>query len=141
MSNYSPDLPRDEGGIAKTEYVPPIAALVRTNKENAATSSILLLGHNTTELEVAAVNQHIALKWESLALVDSSVAGTSVLTAAATSNWDYIVQKDTVRRFVVPISTNPPSGSVQGVNRRLGLFPAVGYKTFAGNGSVLTGEF
>ena len=80
------------------------------------------------------------MKWLSQATVDSSVAGTSVLTAVGSENWDHVVQKDTVRRFVVPIATNPASGSIQGINRELGLYPAVGYKTFAGNGSVLTAQ-
>lgn len=141
MRNYSPVLPRDKNDEVKQNYVPPITALARTNKENATASSILLLGHDTTELEVAAVNQHVALKWLTQAVVDSSVAGTSVITAAGTANFDHFIQTNTVRRFVVPIATNPQTGSVQGVNRELGLYPAVAYKTFAGNGSVLTAEY
>jgi len=142
MSGYSPALPRDSGGETKFTYVPPKVALARAYKENAVASSILLLSHDTTEIEVAAVNQHIALKWLSQSTIDSSVAGTSVITATGSGNWDHLVQQDTVRRFVVPIGTNPQTaGSVQGINRELGLFPAVAYKTFAGNGSVLTGEF
>jgi len=141
MRNYSPELPRDKNDEPKHDYPPAKLALVRTTKENASASSILLLGHDTTELEVAAVNQHVAMKWLSQATVNSSVAGTSVLTAVATGNWDHIVQVNTVRRFVVPIATNPQTGSIQGINRELGLYPAVAYKTFAGNGSVLTAEF
>ena len=141
MRNYSPVLPRDKNDEVKQNYVPPIVALARTNKENAVASSILLLGHDTTEIEVAAVNQHIALKWLTQAVVGSSVAGTSVLTAAASPNFDHIIQTNTVKRFVVPIATNPQTTSVQGVNRELGLYPAVAYKTFAGNGSVLTVQF
>lgn len=138
MSNYAPNVPRDKGDWPKDGYAPAQTALASTNKENASASSILLLGHDTTELEVSAVNQHVALKWMSQSVIDSSVAGTSVITAAGTSNWDNIVQKDTVRRFVVPRVTTVQAGSVQGVNRREGLYPAVAYKTTAGNGSVLT---
>lgn len=141
MSNYAPVIPRDKDNAVKDGYPPAKTALSRTTKENASTSSILLLGHDTTELEVAAVNQHVALKWMSQSTIDSSVAGTSVLTAAGSGNWDNIVQTDTVRRFVVPISTHNPGASVQGVNRQLGLYPAVAFKTTAGNGSVLTAEF
>ena len=140
MGNNAPSLPRDKGGEPKQNYPAPIVAKVRTNKENAVVSSILLLSHDTAEIEVAAVNQHVALKWLTQVVVDSSVAGTSVLTAVSTGNWDHIVQKDTVRRFVLPIATNPQGGSVQGINREAGLYPAVGFKTFAGNGSVLTTE-
>ena len=140
MSNYAPVIPRDKGGMPKDGYSPAKVALVATNKENASASSILLLGHNTTEIEVAAVNQHVALKWLSQATVDSSVAGTSVITAAGSANWDNIVQTNTVRRFVVPIATSPDRASVMGINRAEGLYPAVAYKTTAGNGSVLTAE-
>lgn len=140
MSNYAPNVPRDKGGVPKDGYPPAQKALVRTTKENAAASSILLLGHNTTEIEVAAVGQHIGLMWLSQAVVDAKTTTSSVITAAGTGNWDNIVQTNTVRRFVVPISTNPDLASVQGVNRAEGLYPAVAYKTLAGNGSVLTAE-
>lgn len=140
MRNYAPNIPRDKDGAQLHDSPPAMTALARTNKENASASSILLLGHDTTMLEVAAVNQHIAMKWLTQATIDSSVAGTSVITAAGTANWDNIIQTDTVRRFVVPIATNPETGSVQGINRELGLYPAVAFKTTAGNGSVLTAE-
>ena len=143
MSNYSPNLPRDKGGAVKqgVNYVPPIIALAAQNKENASASSILLLGHNTTEIEVAASGQNIAGKWLTQANVDASVAGTSVITAAGTPNYDFMVGNNTVRRFVVPVATNPDRASLMGVNRAEGLYPAVAFKTFAGTGSVLTAEF
>lgn len=141
MINYSPALPRDKNDEVKQNYVPVKLSLASTNKENASASSILLLGHNTTELEVAAVNQHIAVKWLSQATIDSSVAGTSVLTVVGSENWDHMIEVNTIRRLIVPIATNPQTTSVQGVNRELGLYPAVAYKTFAGNGSVLTAQF
>jgi len=143
MGNYAPNLPRDKGGEPKQDYSPPITAKARTNKENATVSSILYLGHNTTELEVSAVNQHVALRWFTQGTIDSSVVtGSSVQTAVGSENWDNVVQKDTVRRFVIPIATaNVNPGSVQGVNRAEGLYTAIGYKTLAGNGSVLTTEY
>ena len=52
------------------------------------------------------------------------------------------IGNNTVRRFIVPVATfSQSSGSVQGVNREYGLYPAVAFKTFAGTGSVLTGQF
>ena len=146
MRNYSPPLPRGKDDGLKTSYIPPIVALASTHKENASASSILLLTHDTTEIEVVAIGNPsfmgIAGKWISRANVDASVAATSVITGAASSpNFDFIVLGGTARRFVVPISTNPQTGSVQGVNRELGLFPAVAFKTTVGNGSVLTAEF
>ena len=139
--NYAQMTPRDKGSYPRHDLVPAMTAKARTNKENAVTSSILNLTHDTTEIEVAAVNAHVALKWLDQATIDSSVAGTSVITAAGSGNWDHIVQTDTVRRFVPPISKFVQSGSIQGINRELGIYPAVAYKTFAGNGSVLTAEY
>lgn len=144
MSNtYAPQTPRDKTGSAKEGYPPAKVALVSWNKENASASSILLLGHNTTEIEIAAIGQSMAGKWISQANVDASVAATSVITVAGTANFDFVVPISTQRRFVVPISTFNQNavGSVQGVNRAEGLFPALAVKTLAGNGSVLAAEF
>lgn len=142
MYNYSPEQPRDKNGQVKVTYPPAKPALATSTKENALASSILLLSHDTSEIEVAASGQNIAGKWISRANIDASVAGTSVITAAGTANYDFMVGNNTVRRFVVPISTfNGAPGSIQGLNRREGLFPGVAFKTFAGTGSVLTAEF
>lgn len=145
MRNYSPALPRGKDDGLKTSYPPPLVALAATNKENATVSSILLLTHDTTEIEVTTIGaasfMAVAGKWISRANIDASVAATSVITAAGTANFDFLVPAGTVRRFVVPISTNPQTGSVQGVNRELGLFPGVAFKTTIGLGSVLTVEF
>src|SRR3990167_3997593 len=138
MINFYPETPQGKAGEVKVGYAPAKVALARLNDENALVSSILLLGHDTTELEVAAVGQGIAGKWLSQATVDSSVAGTSVITAAATINADFIVPINTQRRVAVPISTfTPTSGSVMGVNRKLGLYPAIAFKTLAGTGSEI----
>lgn len=146
MINYSPPLPRGKDGDQKQNYVPPKVAVAATNNENAAVSSILVLTHNTTEVEIAVIGAAsfvgIAAKWISQANLSASVAATSVITAAGTANFDFVVAGGTVRRFVVPISTNPQTaGSIQGVNREYGLFPAIAYKTLVGNSSVLTSEF
>lgn len=142
MREIYPATPFGKQGEVKVGYAPALPALARQNKENASASSILLLTHNTTELEVAAVNQHIAGKWLSQSTIDSSVAGTSVITAYNSGNWDFMVQTNTVKRVAVPIATNvQTSGSIMGANRKYGLYPAVAFITFAGNGSVLTAEF
>lgn len=144
MRNYSPALPRGKDDGLKTSYPPPLVAIARTTKENATVSSILLLSHNTTEIEVSAHGGSIygiAGKWLSRVNIDGSVAGTSVVSGAASPNYDFIVPNGQTRRFVVPISTNPQTGSIQGVNRELGLYPGVGYITTGGVGSVLTVEF
>ena len=140
--NYSPALALGQHGEIKQNYPPPKAALASENKENASASSILLLTHDTTEIHVAASGQNVAGKWLTQATVDSSVAGTSVISAAGTANFDFLVANNTVQRLVVPIATsNQNYGSIMGVNRREGLYPAVALKTFAGTGSVLTLQF
>ena|SRR3990167_299589 len=143
MRNFYPETPQGKLGEIKVGYAPAKVALAQENKENASASSILLLTHDTTELEIAAIGQSAAGKWISRADVDASVAGTSVITVAGTTgNWDFIVPVSTQRRVAVPVSTfTPTEGSVMGVNRKLGLFPAVALKTLAGNGSILTAEF
>ena len=134
-NNYSPGTPVDKYGIPKIGYPPAKVALASTDKENASGSSVLALTHDTTEIEVSAVGQGVAGRW-------STNQATSVVTAAGSANFDFVVSANTEKRFVVPIATfAQSSGSIQGVNRELGLFTAVAFKTLAGNGSVLTAEF
>lgn len=139
--SYSPNLPLDKRGTPKQNYPPAKPALAAATRENASASSILLIGHNTTEIEVAASGQDVAGKWLTQAVVDSSVAGTSVLTAFGSENYDFMLGNNTVRRFVIPVATKANPNSVMGVNRAEGLYPAVAFKTFAGTGSVLTCQF
>lgn len=150
MSNsYAPGTPLGNKGEIKIGYPPAKAALASSTHETAGVSSILLLGHNTTEIHVAvvgsvngALGSGAAGKWLTQAIVDSSVAGTSVLTGVATANFDFIVPAGTVRTFVVPQATNVANnGSIMGVNRSEGLYPAVAFKLLAGSGSVLTMQF
>lgn len=149
MSNqYSPQIPVDKAGGQKSGYPPAKISLASRTQENSTTSSILLLTHDTTEIEVAAVGSvngafgaGVAGKWLTQATVDSSVAGTSVITAVGSGNFDFVVQAGSLRRFVVPIATIQQSTSLMGVNRANGLYPAVAFKSLAGSGSVLTMEF
>lgn len=147
MKNIYPETPIGKAGEVKTGYPPALVALARWNRENGSASSIILLTHDTTEIEVSAaanVGSIVGMvgKWLSQATVDSSVAGTSVISLTGTANFDFIVPGNSVRRFAVPIATNVANyGSVMGVNRREGLFPAVAIKTLAGNGSILVAEF
>ena len=141
--NYAQMTPRDKGNNPRLDMIPAMQARARQNDENASASSILYLGHNTTELEIAAVGQHVAARWFNQSDIDSSVVtGSSVVTAAGSGTWDFIVQKDTAQRVAVPIGEFvQDSSSVVGINRKLGLYTAIGYKTLAGNGSVLTAEY
>ena len=144
---YSPKIPRGKDNEPKQAYPPAETALVSWNRENGSASSILLLSHNTTEVEIAAIANTgsvigMAGKWLTQAIVDSSVAGTSVITLSGTANFDFIVPGNEVRRFVIPIAfQNQSQGSIQGVNRKEGLYPALAVKTLSGNGSILAAEF
>lgn len=111
---------------------PPVAAIATNMREAGAASSILILNQNTTAIEVAATGGDAYIKWLTQATVDSSVAGTSVISAAGTANFDHAITSGTIRRFVVPIATIPASHtSVQGANRLNGLYPNVAYRGIA----------
>ena|SRR3990167_1121318 len=130
-----PPTPQGKLNEIKVGYPPAEVALASSNDENASVSSVLAFTHDTTEIEVAAVGQAIAGRW-------AANQASSVVTEAGSGNFDFVVPSGEFRRFAVPIVTNTQtSGSVMGANRKYGLFPAVAYKTLAGNGSVLTMEF
>lgn len=136
MESYSPRLPIDKNGVPKVNYHPPIPALVATNKENAAVSSVLVFTHNTTEIEVSAIGGPVVGKWAGI--VNN---GTSVISIAGTSNFDFIVGSGAVRRLVVPQSVQGNAASIQGVNRAEGLYQGVAYIAAGVPASVLTAEF
>ena len=96
------------------------------------TSSILNLSANTTAIEVATSGGPAFIQWLSQSTVDSSVAGTSVISTGAAANYDHMIPPNTVTRFVVPISTGPigvaPNASAVGVAVELGLFRNVAFK-------------
>lgn len=136
MRYIYPETPQGKLGEIKVGYAPAKVALESNNNENISVSSVLAFTHNTTEIEVTAVGQGVAGRW-------AANQAASVVTATGTgANFDFVVPSGESRRFVVPISTSDQtSGSVMGVNRKLGLFQAIAYKTLAGNGSVLTSEY
>ncbi len=106
---------------------PAVAAIATTIKDTTATvSSIRTLTQDTTAIEIAATGGPVYMKWLKQSVVDSSVAGTSVLATGA-ANFDHVIPSNTYRRFVVPIATNNPQGysSMVGANIENGLFPAV----------------
>ena len=126
--NYAGGKPVGGNGVPFFDSPPAYAAVVTTVRDNGAASSILVLNQNTTAIEVGATGGPVFIKWLTQATVDSSVAGTSILTGAATPNFDHIIPDGVVRRFVVPIATIPASyTSVQGANRLNGLYPNMAY--------------
>lgn len=139
MNNYAPKVPRDNTGIPKYEYGPAKVAIASTNKENAAASSILLLNNQTTELEITPTAT-AAFKWLSQATIDSSVAGTSVITVNGTANFDFVVPAATTRRVVLPQINRSNTGSIAAARDLYGLPAGLAMKTAqaAAVGSVLT---
>ena len=136
MRNYSPPLPRGKDDEAMQEYPSPKLALARYTGENLTASSVISVTHDTTALEIAAVGGTAAMRWVTTADTQASV----VTIAGSTSNYDHIIPTGTMRRFVIPIESNPQTGSVQGINREIGLYQRVAIKSI-GIASVLLAEF
>lgn len=144
MLNYAKGKPVGNNQMPFYDSPPAVTAIAVDNRTTAATagvSSITVLNANTTAIEVMAAGAPAFLKWLTQSVVDSSVAGTSVISAGTTANFDGMVAKDTVRRFIVPISpavTAPPGsyGQPQGANKDNNLYPNVAI--IGGNGSVMT---
>lgn len=130
--NYAAGAPQgDRGPFLGALAVAPLKAIGTTTKDAGNNvSSILILSDNTTAIEVSATGGPAYIRWMAQSLVDSSVAGTSVISTGA-ANYDHIIPAATVRRFVVPISTdiNRTAGtavtSVVGQNVEYGLFKNV----------------
>lgn len=137
MSNYSPTIPRDKFNTPKVTYGPAKVSLASENREATVVSSILLLNNQTTELEITPTTT-TAFKWLSRAVIDSSVAGTSVITAAGTSNFDFVVPGNETRRVVVPAVVAPNETSVAAARDLFGLATGLASKTVVTTGSVLT---
>lgn len=134
--NYAPRLPQDKNGNPMQEYPSPKLALTRYTGENATASSVISVTHNTTALEIAAVGGTAAMRWVTTGDTQASI----VTIAGATANYDHIIPSGTMRRFVIPIESNPQTGSVQGINREIGLYQRVAIKSI-GIASVLLTEF
>ncbi len=128
--NYAKGKPVGNNLIPFYDSPPAEAAIASSNRESTAASSILILNSNTTALEVMATGGPAYLKWLTQSVVDSSVAGTSVISGAVGANFDAMLASNTVRRFVVPISpvTTAPPGSYgvpEGANKDNNLYPNV----------------
>lgn len=137
MSGYAKQIPVDKFGSTMQEFPAAFPALARYNDENAAASSVISVTHNTTTLEIGAVGGAAVMRWVATSDTQASV----VSDEGATANFDHLISKDTVRRFVIPKeSSNVPANSVVGVNRREGLYQRVAIKS-VGTASVVTTEY
>ena len=113
---------------------PPVRALVSRLIENAVTSSVISVSHDTTALEVATAGVPALFRWVTTADTQASVT---------TTNFDHIIPPNAVRRFVIPIeaiNSGMGYGSVQGMNREAGLFQRYAWRTNTA-GSVMSTEY
>ena len=110
---------------------PAVRALVSRFIENATTSSVISVTHDTTALEVATATVPALFRWVTTGDTQASVTAT---------NFDHIIPADTVRRFVIPIEAIANQTSVQGINRGAGLFQRYAWRT-NGVGSVMSTEY
>lgn len=135
--NYARNLPQDRFLQTMQNFPPAVKALKQYHKENASTSSVITLTHDTTIVEITAAGVAAGFRW----VATSDTAGSVITAAGTTANFDHIVPAATTRQFVVPIEKQGNSlASVQGVNRGEGLYQRVAFIS-AGIGSVLLSEF
>ncbi len=135
MNNYSPRIPRDKTG-EPLQHVVSEPALAQYSSENASSSSVISVTHDTTALEISAVGGAAVMRW-----VTTGDSQASVVSGATGENFDYSIPADTVRRFVIPQETEGlAQGSAVGVNRGEGLYQRVAYKT-VGVASILATEY
>lgn len=137
------NLPHDKGNVPMQEFPAPYLAKTRHTKENATVSSVVSVSHDTTSIEVAASGGFaVAIRWVPTSETAAVSPFASIITlAGATSNYDHVIAKDTVRRFAIPIevmATN--NSSMVGANRTNGLYQRVAFKSM-GIASVLLSEF
>lgn len=127
--NYAMGKPMGNNQVPFFDSPPAIKAIATTVKDaSTTTSSILILTQNTTAIEVTSTGGPSFIRWLTQAVVDSSVAGTSVIATGASANFDNAIPNGTVRRFIIPIATQASGQtSLQGANRDNGLYSHVAY--------------
>ncbi len=140
MINYSPALPRDENGNVKQEYAVPFKPNARYGTNNATTSSVITLADNSTEVEIAAVGAAVAVRWIPATETAAVSPFASVITTGTSANFDYVVPKDTYRRFVAPQETQGVQ-SIVGVGVLNGAYRRVAVMSAATVSSIMVSEF
>lgn len=138
MLNYAKGLAFDKNNTANQNCPPPFLALARQSSENATASSVITLTQDTTAIELGATGGAAVMRWVATSDTQASVVGI----AGATANFDHLVPTGTVRRFVIPIESNPATGysSQMGANRLNGLYRRVAYMS-VGIASVMLSEY
>lgn len=135
--NPYPLTPRDRGGEPMYDLPAAKKALVTYASENAATSSVISVSHDTTAIEITTVGGPAVLRW-----VATSDGAASVVSAAAGANFDHGVANSWTRRFAIPIEGPifTAVSSMVGMNRQNSLYQRVAIKS-VGNASVWLTEY
>lgn len=141
-TNPYPKLPTDQQGVPMQHYATAASVKAVYASENASTSSVITLTHDTTVLEIAAIGAlptGAVMRW--VASVTGFGAATSVVSDAAGANFAHVIPNNSVRKFAVPIEKGyyAPSSMV-GANIQNGLFRRVAIKSI-GVGSVIVTEY
>ena len=134
---YAKMLPTDKMGNALQDFSPAFKALQVDYSENNATSSIITLNPNTTNLEVGCQGVTGAvIRW----IASTDTAGSVIGIAGSTANFDHFIPIGSVRKFVVPVEGRGMSSSVVGANAQAGLYTKVAVKS-VGIASVITTQY
>lgn len=143
--NPYPGLPHSRGNDPMQNYVTHASVKAIYASENASASSVITLTQDTTALEIAVIGGTSsliaagAMRWVPSAI--GFAAGTSVITAAGSANFDHVIPNNQVLKFAVPIEKmyQAPS-SMAGMNIQNGLYRRVAIKSI-GTASILLTEY
>lgn len=111
--NYSPAMAHDKNNEPLFNHPAPLPTKQVTVAVPPAASSVISFGANSTNIEVAAGNGPIAIKWG---------IGSVIAIAGSTANFDHVVPANSIRRFVIPQSVQGVTSSVVGANVLNGLY-------------------
>lgn len=139
--NYAKPLARDVNGNELQEAAVPFKANARYSTNNATVSSVITLNDNSTGVEVAAVGSPVAVRW--IPATESAAVSpfASVITlSGATANFDFMVGKDTVRRFISPIE-GAGVASIVGLGVQAGTYRRLAVMSSAAVSSIMVSEF
>lgn len=131
---YSKPVASDRNTTPLATLPVPYVAIKTDNSENNAVSSLISLDSNCTTIEVGAAGSGAVIKW-----IATTNTNPSVISAAATANFDNFIPANQVRRFVVPVEAQGVS-SVVGLQAQAGLYARVAVKS-VGAASVLTTQY
>lgn len=139
--NYAKPLARDVNGNELQEGGVPFKPNARYSSNNATVSSVITLNDNSTGVEVAAIGAAVAIRWVPTTESAAVSPFASVITlAGVTSNFDYIIAKDTVRRFTAP-QEGAGVASIVGLGVQAGTYRRMAVVSGSAVSSIMVSEF